>query len=88
MLDWKLRKGAIDEDTGNPVNGTNHTPPNAIGVAAGHYYYVWVDRPGYIYTVKNYPKDWIVISAPEGDYEAAYGYAAGSSNYQVHFTTE
>jgi VCBS repeat-containing protein len=79
---------AIDEDTQEPVDGTNHVTSDTIAVAAGHYYYVWVEAEGSTYEVKNYPKakDWIITSAPVGDAEAAYGYAVADSNYPVHFS--
>ena len=79
---------ATDVDTGEEVDGTNHLTSDAITVAAGHYYYVWVEATDVIYYVKNYPKakDWIITSAPVGDAEAAYGYAAADSVYPVHFS--
>jgi VCBS repeat-containing protein len=79
---------AIDEDTGEEIDGTNHMTSDTVTVAAGHYYYVWVEATGEIYYVKNYPKakDWIITYAPIGDVEAAYGYAAADSNYPVHFS--
>ncbi|HUW46385.1 MAG TPA: tandem-95 repeat protein [Dehalococcoidia bacterium] len=77
---------AIDEDTGEEVDGTNHVTSDSITVAAGHDYYVWVEAADLIYYVKNKPKDWIITSAPVGDNEAAYGYAAAGSNYPVHFS--
>lgn len=77
---------AIDEDTGNPVDGTHHVTSDTINVAGGHYYYVWVGSENTTYFPKNYPKDWIKISAPVGDSEAAYGYAAVGRQYPVHFT--
>jgi len=79
---------AIDEDTGEEVDGTNHATSDTITVAGGHYYYVWVEAADTVYRVKNYPrnKNWIITSAPEGDDEAAYGYAATDSVYPVHFT--
>jgi uncharacterized repeat protein (TIGR01451 family) len=77
---------AIDEDTQELIDGTNHVTSDTITVAGGHYYYVWVEATGVIHYVKNYPKDWTVIDAPEGDREAAYGYAAADSLYSVHFT--
>jgi VCBS repeat-containing protein len=78
---------ATDEDTQKLVDGTNHVTSDTITVAAGHYYYVWVEATDVIYYVKNYPKakDWIITSAPVGDAEAAYGYAAADSVYPVHF---
>jgi VCBS repeat-containing protein len=79
---------ATDKDTGDPVDGEHHETSDTITVAAGHYYYVWVEAEGYIYYVKNYPKskDWIITSAPVGGAEAAWGYAAAGSNYPVHFS--
>ena len=77
---------ATDEDTGEEVDGTNHVTSDSITVAAGHYYYVWVEATGGIYYVKNYPKDWIITSTSEGDGEAAYGYTAADSLDSVHFT--
>ncbi|TEU16204.1 MAG: tandem-95 repeat protein [Dehalococcoidia bacterium] len=78
---------ATDVDTQELVDGTNHVTSNTIAVAAGHYYYVWVEAEGTVYYVKNWPKakDWIITSAPVGDAGAAYGYAAAGSNYPVHF---
>ena len=78
---------ATDEDTGEEVDGTNHVTSDTITVAAGHYYYVWVEATDAIYYVKGHPKakDWIITSAPIGDAEAAYGYAATDSVYPVHF---
>jgi len=77
---------AIDEDTQQLVDGTNHVTSDTITIAAGHYYYVWVESAGAIYYVKHCPKDWIITSAPEGGREAAYGYAAVGTLYPVHFT--
>jgi VCBS repeat-containing protein len=77
---------AIDQDTQEPVNGTHHVTSDVISVAAGHYYYVWVEEAGVTYNVKGCPHDWIITSAPQGDYEAAYGYAAADTVYPVHFT--
>jgi VCBS repeat-containing protein len=77
---------AIDEDAQQPVDGTNYETPDTITIAAGHYYYVWVESAGAIYHVKNCPKDWTITSAPVGYSKAAYGYAAVDSVYPVHFT--
>ena len=79
---------AIDEDTGEEIDGTNHVTSDTVAVAAGHYYYVWVEAESSAYYVKNYPKakDWIVTSAPVGDAEAVYGYAAADTTYPVHFS--
>ena len=78
---------AIDEDTGEEVDGTNHVTSDTVNVAAGHYYYVWVEAESSAYYVKNYPKakDWIITSAPVDDAEAAYGYAVADTTYPVHF---
>jgi len=79
---------AIDMDTQELVDGTHHVTSDTITVAAGHYYYVWVQAPNNTYHVKNYPKNkgWIIASAPVGDNEAAYGYAATDVVYPVHFS--
>ena len=77
---------AIDEETGEEVDGTNHVTSDSITVAAGHDYYVWVEAADTMYYVKNKPKDWIIIAAPVGDNKAAYGYAAADSVYPVHFS--
>jgi VCBS repeat-containing protein len=79
---------AIDYDTGEEVNGTNHVTSDTVAVTAGHYYYVWVEAESSVYYVKNYPKakDWVITSAPVGDAEAAYGYAVSGTNYPVHFS--
>jgi VCBS repeat-containing protein len=77
---------AIDENTGKPVDGTNHVTSDTITVPGGHYYYVWVQATGVTYYVKNCPKDWTITSAPEGDDEAAYGHAAADHLYPIHFS--
>jgi hypothetical protein len=61
---------------------------DTVAVAAGHYYYVWVEAESSAYYVKNYPKakDWVIKFAPVGDAEAAYGYAVSDTNYPVHFS--
>jgi VCBS repeat-containing protein len=79
---------AIDEDTHEPIDGTNHVTSDTITVAAGHYYYVWVEATGVVYNVKHCPKDWTITSAPVGDYEAAYGYVVAATVYPVHFTSK
>ena len=83
---------AIDLDTQEPVDGTNHVTSDSITIAAGHYYYVWVEAPNNTYQVKMRPCGWDITSAPAGDNEAAYGYAtAGSIHpviHPVHFTIE
>jgi uncharacterized repeat protein (TIGR01451 family) len=77
---------ATDEDTQQLVDGTNHVTSDTITVAAGHYYYVWIQAPDVEFYPKNYPNSWTVTSAPVGDSEAAYGYAATGSLYPIHFT--
>ena len=77
---------ATDEDTQEEVDGNNHVTSDAIMVTGGHYYYVWVEEEGVIYNVKKCPKDWTITSAPIGNAEAAYGFAAEGVNYPVHFT--
>ena len=75
---------AIDENTQKPVDGSNHTTPTVISVTAGHNYTVWVQKSGYSFQVKNYPKDWSVT--PQGD--KAYGDAAEGVTYSIHFTSK
>jgi VCBS repeat-containing protein len=81
---------AIDLDTQEPVDGTNHVTSDSIDVIAGHYYYVWVESPDNTYQVERRPCGWIITSV--GDNEAAYGYAtAGYINPVIHpvqFTIE
>jgi hypothetical protein len=74
---------AIDEDTGNPVDGTNHETDATITVAGGHYYYVWLETANGIYHASYHPDDWPITSAPVGDAEAVYGYLAPDS--YIHF---
>jgi len=76
---------ATDEDTGGDVDGTNHVTTDQISVAGGHDYCVWVGG-NVTYYAKNYPKDWIITSAPVGDAEAACGYATADTTYPVHFS--
>jgi len=86
IWDDTINQWATDEDTQELVDGTNHETSLQITVAGGHYYYVWVEAAGVIHYVKNYPKDWTITTAPVGDREAAYGYAAADSLYSVHFS--
>ena len=84
---------AIDLDTQEPVDGTNHVTSESINVAAKHYYYVWVEAPNNTFQVLMLPCGWDITSyEPAGDSEAAYGYAtAGYINpviHPVHFTIE
>jgi len=76
---------AIDEEHGYEIDGTHHETTATILVAAGRRYYVWVHMPEQMYHVVEHPDGWIVTSAPVGDYEAAYGYAATDSEYSVLF---
>jgi uncharacterized repeat protein (TIGR01451 family) len=77
---------AIDEGTQKLVDGTNHVTSDIITVAGGHYYYVWIQAAGVTYYPKNYPKDWTTASAPVGEDQAAYGYAAADSLCSIHFS--
>jgi VCBS repeat-containing protein len=77
---------ATDVDTQELVDGTSHWTSDTIAVAAGHFYYVWVEKEGTIYYVKGRPKDWIITSAPVGDAEGVHGYAAADTTYPVHFS--
>jgi uncharacterized repeat protein (TIGR01451 family) len=86
---WDATTGswAVDEDTQELVDGTNHVTSDTVTVAGGHYYYVWVGAEG-AYSPKNYPHDWTTAPAPVGDSYAAYGYAATGSLCPIHFTEE
>jgi uncharacterized repeat protein (TIGR01451 family) len=77
---------AMDEDTQELVDGTNHVTSDIIAVAAGHYYYVWIEAAGVEFYPKSYPKDWIATSAPVGDSDAVYGCAPKGSLCPIHFT--
>ena len=81
---------AIDLDTQEMVDGTNHVTSKSIDVVAGHYYCVWIEALNNIYQVEMHPCGWIITSV--GDSEAACGYTtAGYINpviYPVHFTIE
>jgi uncharacterized repeat protein (TIGR01451 family) len=77
---------AVDEDTQKLVDGTNHVTSDIITVAGGHYYYVWIEAEGVAFYAKNYPKGWTTASAPVGDSDGAYGYAATGSLCPIHFT--
>jgi VCBS repeat-containing protein len=84
---------AVDLDTREPVDGTNHITSHSIDVAAGHYYYVWVEAPDNTFQVLMRPCGWVITSyEPAGDNQVAYGYAtAGYVNpviHPVHFTIE
>jgi uncharacterized repeat protein (TIGR01451 family) len=87
--DW-----AIDENTGQPVDGSNHTATNTtsciIAVAGGHYYCVWVEEYQYYtyYHLSAYPEDWEIsyYPVPGHEVEAACGLAEAGYLYSVSFT--
>jgi hypothetical protein len=87
---WDATKAgwAIDEDTGNPVNGENHVTPGTITVAGQRNYYVWVDVFNEAYLVWSYPEHWSIEPAPVGDAEAAYGPLAKDARVSVSFTIQ
>jgi len=95
ILIWDDTTGgwAIDLDTRELVDGTNHATSESIDVVAGHYYYVWVEAPNNTFQVLMRPCGWVITSyEPAGDNQVAYGYAtAGYVNpviHPVHFTIE
>ena len=90
ILIWDNTTGgwAIDLDTQEPVDGTNHVTSDSISVIAGHYYYVWVEALNNTYHVKKCPCGWVITSAPVGDNEAVYGCTAAGSIHPAHFTIE
>jgi VCBS repeat-containing protein len=74
---------AIDEDTGEPVDGTNHEtsgPTHSITVAGGHSYCVYV-RGDVTRYVDSPPPGW----SGEGT-ETACGIAEAGDHYALHFT--
>ena len=83
--DW-----AIDVDTGEVVDGTNHQTYGSshnINVAGEHDYYVWVED-GVPYYVKNpeaLPDGWSA-SDLQGGGEKVSGYADEDTSYTFHFT--
>ncbi|MFP3880049.1 MAG: cadherin-like domain-containing protein, partial [Dehalococcoidia bacterium] len=79
---------AIDMDTQEPVDGTNHVTSDSITIVAGHYYYVWVAAPNNKYYVDKCPCGWVITSAPAGDAEAVYGRAVAGSIHPARFTIE
>ena len=82
---------AVDLDTLELVNGTNHITSDSITVAAGHHYCVWVEAPNNIYSVDRHPCHWVVTAAPNGGEAACGDAAAGYINpviHPVHFTIE
>jgi VCBS repeat-containing protein len=74
---------AVDEDTGEPVDGTNHEasgPTHSITVAGGHSYCVYVGGDVTRY-VNGPPPGW------SGDgTETACGLAEAGGHYALHFT--
>ncbi len=76
--DWAL------DDTGTPVDGTNHTTPAHIRVAQDHCYEVYVMIGGSIFEAKGYPHDWTLID--EGC--TATGCVGKKGVYTVHFSTK
>jgi uncharacterized repeat protein (TIGR01451 family) len=79
--DW-----AIDQSTGQAVNGTNHATNSTIAVAGGHHYCVWVEDE-YYYHLNAYPEGWEIsyYPVPGHEVEAACGYAYAGELYSVTF---
>jgi len=95
ILIWDDTTGgwATDLDTQELVDGTNHVTSDSVDVAAGHYYYVWVEAQNNTFQVSMRPCGWVVTwYEPAGDNQVTYGYAkAGFINpviHPVHFTIE
>ena len=84
---WDTTEGtwAIDQDTGLPIDGTNHQSPAQISVAKNHCYRVWVEREGSLFKVKKLPNqgNWTGIG-----YHEAEGCVGDSGNYGFHFSTK
>jgi hypothetical protein len=91
IWDDTLGDWAIDKDTKELVDGTNHEAEDTITVAGGRYYYVWVeDSPYCVYYVdeETLPDGWSIELALEGDDEAAYGYLVADALVSVSFAGE
>jgi hypothetical protein len=86
IWDETLGEWAIDKNTKDPVDGTNHETEATITVAGGRDYCVWVDNGDYAHLVWNYPEGWDVKDPKEGyDDETACGYLAADSLVSVSF---
>ena len=88
IWDDTLGEYAMDKDTKQRVNGTNHETEDTITVAGGRDYYVWVDLPYCVYYVQTYPDGWSIEPALVGDDEAAYGYLVADAYVSVSFAGE
>jgi len=89
IWDENTSNWAIDENTGQSVDGTNHSTPDIIAVAGGHSYYVWVYAGEEWYEVSALPDGWEAIGYIEFlelEVAAVYGYAAADNLYSVNFT--
>ncbi len=89
IWDTNTNDWAIDQSTGQAVNGTNHTTNSTIAVAGGHHYCVWVED-GYYYHLSAYPEGWEIsyYPVPGHEVEAACGYAyAGELDSVTFFLT-
>jgi len=76
---------AIDEDTGLPVDGTNHETPDTIKVAGNHSYCVWVGgNATYNANRSNLGDGWSAYPLDGG--EKACGPAVAGILYHAHFT--
>jgi uncharacterized repeat protein (TIGR01451 family) len=89
IWDTTTNNWAIDQSTGQAVNGTNHTTNSTIAVAGGHHYCVWVEDE-YYYHLSVYPEGWEIsyYPVPGHEVEAACGYAyAGELDSVTFFVT-
>jgi hypothetical protein len=79
--DW-----AIDQSTGEAVDGSNHATNSTIAVPGDHSYCVWVEDE-YFYHLSTYPEGWEVSQypIPGHEVEAACGYAYAGELYSVGF---
>jgi len=74
-----------DDTTDGWVSNGDYETPGSIAVAVGHYYYVWVGG-NVTYDVQSNHLVSPSTSALDGGGQKAYGCAAASKTYSVHFT--
>jgi VCBS repeat-containing protein len=87
IWDDSIDEWAVDLDTHEPVDGTNHATSDSITVVAGHCYYVWVAAPNTTYYVEKCPCGWVETSfGPAGDNEAVNGCSNAGSIHPAHFS--
>jgi len=82
LYDFTRGNGTYSDTDPGWISNGDHTESLNIGVTCGHYYQVWVTKPGWVYTVQSLTggaSTWCCEDTP-----LAAGWAMGGT-YNIHF---